>query len=156
MKAKILILLLITLVINACSKEVNGGKPQLSFGSVSATTIRLNERISFNLTLKNFSSRVASDTLFIARKFYTCPFVSKDTAFYKIPTYNSIKNQEATIEYTFTYGGDQTTSGPFFNGCQNSSGLGLRTDSLNYFFWVKDSNGNTSDTVMSPKIILLR
>lgn len=155
MKAKILILLLITLVINACSKEVNGGKPQLSFGSANATTFRPNERISFNLNLKYFSSGIKKDTLFVARKFYTCPFVNKDTSFFEIPEYNGVKNQNATIEYTFTYGGDQTTSGSFFNGCQNSSGLGLRTDSLNYFFWVKDAFGNTSDTVMSPKIILL-
>jgi hypothetical protein len=150
MKAKILILLLITLVINACTKEVDGGKPQLSFGSVSATTISLNSVITFNLILKDAVTGIKKDTLFIARKFYTCPFITKDTTFYTIPAYNGVKNQKATIEYTFQYG-----SGGSFNGCINSVGNSLRTDSLNYYFWVKDAFGNTSDTVVSPKIILL-
>lgn len=150
MKAKILILLLFTLVINACSKEVNGGKPQLSFGDVNGTTFALNSTISFNLILKDAVTSITDDTLFIARKFYTCPYISKDTIYYKIPAYNGVKNQKATIEYTFQYG-----SGGSYNGCINSVGNALRTDSLNYYFWVKDANGNTSDTVMSPKIILL-
>jgi hypothetical protein len=155
MKAKILILLLITLVINACSKEVNGGKPQLSFGSVTATTIPLNSIVTFNLILKDATTSTTKDTLFIARKFYTCPYITKDTSFAIIPAYNGVKNQKATIEYTFQYG-----SGGSFNGCINTgnggAGNALRTDSLNYFFWVKDGFGNTSDTVMSPKIILLK
>lgn len=150
MKAKILILLLITLVINACSKEVNGGKPQLTFGSVSATTIPLNSVVTFNLILKDATTGTTSDTLFVARKFYTCPFITKDTTFALIPTYNGVKNQKANIEYTFQYG-----SGGYYNGCINSVGNALRTDSLNYYFWVKDAFGNTSDTVVSPKIILL-
>jgi hypothetical protein len=150
MKAKILILLLITLVINACSKDVNAGKPQLSFGSVTATTVPLNSVVTFNLILKDATNGITKDTLFIARKFYTCPFITKDTSFAIIPPYNGVKNQKATIEYTFQYG-----SGGSYNGCINSVGNALRTDSLNYYFWVKDAFGNTSDTVVSPKIILL-
>ncbi|MDI9365991.1 MAG: hypothetical protein QM541_13625 [Flavobacterium sp.] len=151
MKAKILILLIITLVINACSKEVNGGKPQLTFTSVNATTIPLNSIVIFNLTLKDATNGTTKDTLFVARKFYTCPYITKDTNFVIIPTYNGVKNQKANIEYTFQYG-----SGGYYNGCINSVGNALRTDSLNYYFWVKDAFGNTSDTVVSPKIILLK
>lgn len=151
MKAKILILIVFTLVINACSKDVNGGKPQLSFGDVNGTTFALNSIITFNLILKDATTSTTNDTLFIARKFYTCPYIKKDTIYYKIPSYNGVKNQKATIGYTFQYG-----SGGSYNGCINSIGNASRTDSLNYYFWVKDSFGNTSDTVMSPKIILLK
>jgi len=142
--------LLITLVINACSKDVNGGKPQLSFGNVSATTVSLNSVVTFNLVLKDAVTGTTKDTLYIARKFYTCPYISKDTSFAIIPSYNGVKNQKANIEYTFQYG-----SGGYYNGCINSIGNVLRTDSLNYYFWIKDAFGNTSDTVVSPKIILL-
>ena len=151
MKAKILILIVFTLVINACSKDANGGKPQLSFGSVNATTFALNSTVSLNLILKDATNGTTKDTLFIARKFYTCPYITRDTIYYKIPAYNGVKNQKATIEYTFQYG-----SGGSYNGCINSIGNASRTDSLNYYFWVKDGFGNTSDTVMSPKIILLK
>ena len=151
MKAKILILLVIVTIVNACSKNADAVKPELSFGSVNGTRFNLNSNIIFNLTLKNATTGIAKDTLFIARKFFTCPFITTDTTFYKIPEYNGIKNQKATIEYSFQYGG-----GGKFNGCINNSGSASRTDSLNYFFWVKDSNGKSSDTIKSPKIILLR
>jgi hypothetical protein len=151
MKAKILILLVITFIVNACSKNADSVKPELSFGSVNGTTFRLNTTIAFVLTLKSAITGSTKDTLFIARKFFTCPFITTDTTFYPIPEYNGIKNQKATIEYTFQYG-----AGGKFNGCINNAGSASRTDSLNYFFWVKDSNGNTSDTIKSPKIILLR
>lgn len=151
MKAKILILLVIVAIVNACSKNADSVKPELSFGSVNGTTFNLNSIISFNLILKNATTGTAKDTLFIIRKFFTCPFITTDTTYYRIPEYNGVKNQKATIEYTFQYGG-----GGKFNGCINNAGSASRTDSLNYFFWVKDSNGNSSDTIKSPKIILLK
>ena len=151
MKAKILILLVIVIIANGCSKNADSVKPELSFDNVNGTTFRLNSTITFVLTLKSATNGIAKDTLFIARKFFTCPFITTDTTFYQIPTYNDVKNQKASIEYTFQYGG-----GGKFNGCINTSGSASRTDSLNYFFWVKDSNGNTSDTIKSPKIILLK
>ena len=47
MKAKILILLLIVVIVNACSKNASSTKPQLSFGDVNATTFKLNSNIIF-------------------------------------------------------------------------------------------------------------
>ena len=154
MKTKILILLVIVMVVNACSKNADSVRPQLTLEEVNGTTFRLNTTITFNFTFTNAKSGTTKDTLFIARKFFTCPFITRDTIFYIVPPFASVTNQKAKLEYSFTYGG-----GGKFNGCINSgsgTGAASRTDSLNYYFWLKDRDGNTSDTIMSPKIILLK
>lgn len=133
------------LFVISCKKETAGAKISLSLKSVNATTFAQGQTVKF--TFDFIPKTVKSDTLFIARKFYTCSFVAKDTSIFEFPEFdNNIKGE---LIYSFQYG-----SGGPYNGCLNPANGVSKTDSLNYYFWVKDKDGNVSDTVVSPKIIL--
>jgi hypothetical protein len=150
MKAKLLSIsaaLLFILVIIACKKNTAGPKIELKLKSVNATSFSPGQTLKF--TFEFTPKTTNADTLFIARKFFTCPFITTDTSKFDFPEFDN--NSKGELVYSFQYG-----SGGAFNGCiSNTTGL-VKTDSLNYFFWVKDKEGNVSDTIVSPKIILLK
>lgn len=149
MKAKLLSIttaLFLIVLMAACKKDTAGAKINLKLKSVNATTFSMNETIKF--TFEFTPKSTAADTLFVVRKFYTCPFITRDTTKYDFPEFDN--NTKGELVYSYQYG-----SGGVFNGCVNNSGF-TRTDSLNYYFWVKDKEGNVSDTIVSPKVILLK
>lgn len=130
-----------------CKKDPTGPQIGLSLKEVNGTSFKPGDRIKF--TFEFTPKTTDSDTLFISRKFYTCPFITTDTSKFTFPEWDN--NTKGELIYEFQYG-----TGGFFNGCINNiTGL-TRTDSLHYAFWVKDKDGNVSDTVRSPKIILNR
>lgn len=147
MRAKILTItagFFFFVMISACKKETAGAKISLKLKSVNGSSFKTGETISF--VFEFIPKTTSNDTLFIARKFYTCPFITKDTSVFLFPEWDN--NSKGELTYAYTLG-----SGGTFNGCVSNTGFN-RTDSLNYFFWVKDKNGNVSDTIASPKIIL--
>jgi hypothetical protein len=151
MKAKLLSIasaLFFILLVAACKKETAGAKINLKFKDVNGTSFNRFSTITFRFDYT--AKDTEADTLFIVRKFYTCPFFSKpDTFHFDFPAFEA--KTKGTLEYSFVYSG----GGQAFEGCFNGSTT-RRTDSLNYYFWVKDKSGNISDTVVSPKIILLK
>lgn len=151
MKAKLLSIataLFFILLVAACKKDSAGPKINLKLKDVNGTTFPRFSTLTFRFEYT--AKDTQADTLFIARKFYTCPFFSKpDTFHFEFPAFEN--KTKGTLEYSFVYSG----GGQAFEGCFNGSSS-RRTDSLNYYFWVKDKSGNISDTVVSPKIILLK
>jgi len=149
MKAKLLSItaaLFFIIAIWACNKDSAGPKINFSLKSVNATTFSQGQTLKFTFSFT--PKTTANDTLFVARKFITCPYITTDTTKFSFPEWDNTAKGE--LIYSFQYGG-----GGIYNGCVSNTGF-TRTDSLNYFFWVKDKDGNVSDTVMSPKIILLK
>jgi len=147
MKAKLLTITAafsLLVLISACKKETAGAKIGLKLKSVNGTSFKVGDKLEF--TFEFTPKTVENDTLFIARRFFTCPFITTDTSKFLFPTWDNNTKGEMVYSYTLGAGGS-------FNGCVSNTGF-VRTDSLNYFFWVKDKNGNVSDTIMSPKIIL--
>ncbi len=131
-----------------CKKDPAGPKIGFTLKSVNGTSFTLNEAVVFKFDFTPKTEK--ADTLFVVRRFYTCAFIPKpDTLTLEFPEFPN--NGKAELEYSFVLG-----QGGFFNDmCYNGSAV-RRTDSLNYVFWVKDKEGNISDTVVSPKIILRR
>jgi len=132
-----------------CEKENAGPKIGFKLKSVNGTDFKLNDNVVFKFEF--IPKTEQADTLFVIRRFYTCSFIPKpDTLKAEFPQFPN--NGKAELEYAFTIG-----QGGFFNDiCYNPLNGARRTDSLNYVFWVKDKDGNVSDTVISPKIILRR
>ncbi len=131
-----------------CKKESAGPKIGFKLKSVNGTDFTLNDHVVFKFEFTPKTEQ--ADTLFVVRRFYTCSFIPvPDTLDFEFPEFPN--EGKAELEYAFTVG-----QGGLFNDiCYN--GLSVRrTDSLNYVFWVKDKDGNVSDTVISPKIILRR
>ena len=132
----------------SCEKDNAGPKIGFSLKSVNGTDFTLNDNVVFKFEFTPKTEQ--ADTLFVIRRFYTCSFIpNPDTLKAEFPEFPN--NGKAELEYAFTIG-----QGGFFNDmCYNGTSV-RRTDSLNYVFWVKDKDGNVSDTIVSPKIILRR
>src|ERR1700761_2162960 len=95
MKAKILIVLVIVAVItNSCSKDGANDKPGLSFKSVNATTIPQNAELTFMLDF-TFKS-VPLDSLFIVKVSRICP-TSNPNLSNNVPSFSSVTNQKGTL-----------------------------------------------------------
>lgn len=149
MKAKLLSItavLFFGLLLTACKKDPNGPKIGLKLKSVNGTDFKMGDRLVFKFEFTPKTNE--ADSLFVVRKFFTCAFYpTADTLAFQFPDFPD--QGTADLEYAFVYG----SGGFFYDGCYNGVSV-RRTDSLNYSFWVKDKNGNVSDTIRSPKIIL--
>ncbi len=148
MKAKLLSIsaVLLVIIFIACRKKNDGPKIGLDFKNVNSTSFAPNDLVQykFKFTPKNDK---ALHTLFIARKFTTCPFKMTDTSSFNLPAFEDSGNGE--LVYSFTYG----QAG--FLACANSNGQSAK-DSVAYSFWIKDADGNISDTVRTPKVEFLK
>jgi hypothetical protein len=148
MKAKLISItaaLFFIILVVACEKDSAGPKITFKLKSLNATTFSPGETVKF--TFEFIPKTTKKDTLFVARKFYTCSGTPPDTLINPFPEFdNTIKGE---LIFSFQY-----NSGGFYNGCR--IGTTAKTDSLNYKFWIKDADGNVSDTITSPKIILLK
>jgi hypothetical protein len=147
MKTKIVsitaVLFFIALAIG-CKKDPAGPKIVFKLKSLNATTFTKGQTVKF---IFEFVPKTTSDdTLFVARKFFTCSGQAPDTLKQTLPAFD-ITNKSELI-YSFAY-----NSGGPFNGCTQPVS---KTDSLIYKFWVKDGDGNVSDTIVSPKVILVK
>ncbi len=147
MKTKILIATLFFLVIYGCSKN-DSSKPGLSLKSLNGTSFSPGSTISFSFNFTVPKGGNVTDTLFITRQFTSCPYKSSDSAIFPVTQFTAISNQKATMDYSYVY-----QSGGFYNGCIDNFG-NTKTDSVYFFFYLRDKDGNTSDTLKSPKIIL--
>lgn len=145
MTAKILVAITCCVLVFGCKKNDNKGKFGLNLIDVNGTTFKNNETIIFNLEINHPNTETINDKLFIRRKFFTCPN-SNGLDSIAVPEYVSTADLVASYEVKFVIGSNSTYASP----CSN----GNRTDSLYYTFWLKDKNGNLTDSVTSPKIIL--
>jgi len=148
MKAKLLSIsaVLLFIVFIGCKKNADGPKIGLEFKDVNATSFAKNDlvKFSFNFTPKN---EKATHTLFIARKFTTCPYITTDTSRFNLPAFENTGKGE--LLYSFNYGQQG------FLACANSNGQSAK-ESVSYSFWVKDTDGNISDTVRATKVEFLK
>lgn len=140
--ASIAAVLLFVVLIYACNKDTAGPKINFKLKSLNATTFNPMETVKF---VFEFTAKTTNhDTMFVARKFFTCSGQPPDTLKQTFPEFDN--NTKGELLYTFVYG-----SGGFSNGCVIPAS---KTDSIIYKFWIKDGDGNVSDTIVSPKIIL--
>jgi hypothetical protein len=147
MKAKVLIVLILVAFAAACTKNSSAPLAKFTLKRVNDTIFSSGQTINFEFTITHKNGGYISDSLFVARKFFTCPYIKQDTFFISLPAYNGVGNEKSEITYSYQYG-----SGGLNNGCTNNNRI--LTDSLHFYFWIKDNQGNVSDTIKSPKIIL--
>ncbi len=147
--AKILGAIAIMVFVFGCKKNDGKGKFYLSLKDLSNTKYKTNEVIPFEFEFSHPDNEIQNDTLFYYRVFYTCPYVTKD-ATYKNPLPEFTATKDYIGNVTFNYAVTGATQGP----CNN--GTNFRTDSCHFYFWLKNKNGLTTDTIKSQKIILLK
>ncbi len=138
--------LLITLVycVLSCSKS-NGGKPSISIESITTTVDQNTANMVATLKFKSPGGKLSGGSFYSFRTRLNQdppanPAGGSDTLANPIP---SFPNQtQGELVYTLPYNGYLS-----YGGTEN--------DTLVFKFWAVDAAGNTSDTVSSPKIIIV-
>jgi hypothetical protein len=151
MRAKLLIVtvIMIGVGIAACKKDQYTTKPQLTFKSVNGTDYRNGELITFKLELTDKEGDV-QDSLWI-QKISTCPDGNYEKPF-KLPDFPVQSSLKADVDITYIYGPNGAYAGISNDCAQGSSPV---NDTCYFKFWVRDKAKNTSDTIQSPKIVLI-
>lgn len=150
MKTKLLILLAIPVMFYACKKDTYTTKPQLTIKSVNATTLKQGDLLLFQLDFTDAEGDI-QDTLWVQKISRICPgtagaqFISKN----KVPDFTPTRNLKGILEIGYAYNANI----PGYNAI---SGCGIKNDTAYFKFWLKDKAKNTSDTISSQNIVLLK
>ncbi len=159
MRAKIVLLLVLAIIVNSCSKSQFGTRPTLSLVSVSTTRLEnTGDELFFTFNFTDKQGEV--DTLFMKRNTLVCSDTSNtgfsinniyDTLL--IPPYSATSYQKGQITVTCVYSGSGDAIN--LNTCANSANA-FKTDTSYFLFCLKDHSGYLSDTVKSPKITIVK
>lgn len=154
MKAKLLLLLVSSVIFWACKKDKYATKPKIEMKSVDVREVTTSNGnctlidIDFNVLDKEGD---VTDSIFIQKKdaaiAFPCPGNTFDNLNYAIPSYPS-GTQKVRFLVKFStkqVDGYAGISGPFCSP---------RKDTSVFKFWVKDKAGNISDTVTTNPVVI--
>jgi hypothetical protein len=131
-------------LLTACSKDTPKSRPQLTLKSVSATTVPANGDLQIILRLADREGDF-KESIFVEKMTTRCTNSNfLDSQLYTIPT---------DMPRTSFFSGDVVLSFTYPFELQPRCN---RPDTATFRFWIKDAAGNVSDTVKTPKIIILR
>ena len=147
MKTKILILLVIAVTVNACTKDKFTTAPQLTLTSVNSISVGQGDVLTFTFEFTDKEGDI-QDSLFIKRTSLVCPGVPVSNLSSAVPQFPSTSKQSGILEVTYNIG----TAGGISLGTPCSGGL--KTDTSIFKFCLRDKAGNKSDTITSPKIAI--
>jgi hypothetical protein len=149
MRAKILIVSLITILLAACNKDKFTTKPQIEFDNVNTDVVQPGSQLIITLTYRDKEGDIR-DSIYVERRAVNC---ETDTirALYAIPTnVPKIKNAEGNIVISYSHLPDFTYPNIGDPTC------GTAADTCIYRFALSDEAGNVSDTISSPQIIIVK
>ena len=146
MITKILITLISFCVLVGCSKDEYTARPQLKYKSVNTKVLNRNETLTFVLEVTDAEGDI-QDSIWVQEVPRNCSggFTSK----YKMPDFTAVKNLKGEINICYSYGvnlGCPTIT----STCQN------KNDSATFKFWIQDKAKNTSDTISSEEVVLIK
>ncbi len=148
MKAKILIVGLITVIAAGCSKDQFSSTPHISLKSVSPLVLSANQVITFDINFTDAEGDV-QDTIWVQKVTSNCT-ASNFTQAYKIPSFTPTKDLSGVFQVTFAYGinlGYPPIKEPQCNP---------KNDTCVFKFWMQDVAKHKSDTITTPTIVLIK
>ena len=147
MRAKVLIALFILGAVAACNKDKFTTEPKLTFKSVNGEIFGQGAQVRFVIGATDKEGDI-KDTLWVQRRSFKCPeFVSDSGVAYPLSP-DLVKKNNLDFEFEVAYNYDVSIA-PILVGCSG------KDDSCYFRFWIKDDANHTSDTVVSPTIVLL-
>ncbi len=149
MKTKLWLVLAISAVFSACSKDTYTTKPNLSFKDVNGTVFGNGSYIQFNLEFSDKEGDI-QDSIWVQKVTRTkgCTNFSDRT---KIPSFPATANLKGIFEVAYSVGTSLNSPYPILPGCPVN-----KNDTCYFKFWVRDLAKNVSDTIVSPDIIILK
>jgi hypothetical protein len=132
------------LLILSCGKDTFQTRPQLTLQSVSSTVVPPQSGLQIIMRLTDKEGDF-TDTVWVEKITTRCPNSNfRDSLLYRIPDETPRqKNFDGEVVITFSY--------PF-----ELQPRCTRDDTAVFSFWMKDREGNRSDTVRTQPIIILR
>ncbi len=149
MRANVLIVIVLMVLSLACKKSWMTKESNLTLTGTSATSVTVNQNLTFNLEFSHPYSGDIYDTLGIKINYKSCKYKSNDTTHMDIPVFTNAANQVCKLAYTYKFG----QSGAFTTGCSDNVSI-FKSDSAWFQFWLIDKNSNSSDTISSPMVFL--
>lgn len=149
MRTKLGLVLAISLVISACSKDSYNTKPNLTFTSVNNTAFGNGNDIIFSITFTDKEGDL-QDSVWIQKISRT----NGCTNFFdraKIPTFTATPNLKGVLEIGYSVGTNSSSLYPILPACPAN-----KNDTCYFKFWARDLAKNVSDTVISPDIIIFK
>jgi hypothetical protein len=141
---KYLVIASLLLFVLSCGKDTFQTRPQLTLNSVSSTVVPPQSGLQIVMRLTDKEGDF-TDTVWVQKITTRCPNSNfRDSLLYRIPDETPRKkNFDGEVVVTFSY--------PF-----ELQPRCIRDDTAVFSFWMKDKEGNRSDTVRTPPIIILR
>jgi len=157
MRAKILIVSILTILMTACNKDQFTTKPQLEFDNVNTNVVAVGSDFIITLKYRDKEGDI-QDSIYVERHAVNCTDTLR--ALYAIPSnVPKIKNGEGEIVISYSYGGDFPAFeliGDPVCGLNDPPDAPKVNDTCIYRFALSDRAGNTSDTISSPPIVILK
>ena len=148
MKAKILIVSVITILLAACNKDKFTTKPQLEFESFNSDVVQPGSRLVITLKYTDKEGDI-QDSIYVVRDVANC-LNDSIRRWYPIPgDVPEIRNSEGQIEITYSHLPDATF--PLIG--EPSCG---ENDTCIYRFALSDKAGNISDTISTPPVVIIK
>ncbi|MCU0380357.1 MAG: hypothetical protein MUE58_04115 [Chitinophagaceae bacterium] len=141
---KYLVIVSLLLLVLSCGKDTFQTRPQLTLESVSSTLVPPQSGLQIIMRLTDKEGDFV-DTVWVEKITTRCPSSNfRDSLLYRIPDdAPRKKNFDGDVVMTFSY--------PF-----ELQPRCTRDDTAVFSFWMKDREGNRSDTVRTPPIIIQR
>lgn len=149
MKTKLLIAALFIFGLTACNKDQFTTKPQITFKSVNTQQLYPDQIITFTLHYTDKEGDI-QDSLYVQKITQNCD-LSNFQELYQIPqSVPDQKNGEGDIVVTYGYG---VSTG--YPPIKEPACPGMN-DTCVFRFALTDKQNNTSDTITSPQIVLIK
>jgi hypothetical protein len=149
MRTKLGLVLAISLVFSACSKDSYNTKPNLTFTSVNNTAFSNGSEMIFKITFTDKEGDL-QDSIWIQKITKTNGCINfSDRS--KIPNFTATPNLKGVLEIGYSVGANLTSLYPILPACP-----GNKNDTCYFKFWARDLAKNVSDTVISPDIIIYK
>jgi hypothetical protein len=141
----IIVVTVASLVIFSCSKSNSGNKPQISLTSIDKNPVKLNDSLIVHFKFSNGGKVGSGVFISVRNRINQTPpsdASGSDTLF------NPIPDLEGASKGEFRYALET-------NGYLSESTALHQNDTIIMKFFVLSSSGTSSDTITSPKIVVL-
>lgn len=144
MRNSLFISILVLLMAAGCRDHVSGDKPVLKLEEIKPNSVPRNSLLKLTFS---FDSKLTADSIWIQKVVPDCSG-SAFTATFKVPDY-PVFSGKGNMTVTFANGFVE----PFVDLRSPQCG---DNDTVNFKFVLRDIDGNTSDTLTSPQIVILK
>ncbi len=138
------------LLLTACSKDKFTTRPQLKFLEAKSYDVPFGDIMEFYIEVTDKEGDI-SDSLFMMDSKASCPLSDfKEPVYFRIPPIVPIRNLKGEIVVSFSNGQLREGYPTYSPQCED------KNDTTTFKFWIKDLDGNVSDTVVMDKPIIIR